>query len=74
MKTTRLLAPPIAPCLALGLVGPAGPAPPPPPHRRMWRVCLPDGSTYVMDVPANWNGTVLLYSHGYVPDGAPNPA
>jgi len=27
-----------------------------------------------MDVPANWNGTVLLYSHGYVPDGAPNPA
>ncbi|HZM78669.1 MAG TPA: hypothetical protein VFC19_23330 [Candidatus Limnocylindrales bacterium] len=35
---------------------------------------LPDGSTYVMDVPARWNGTVLLYSHGYVPDGAPNPA
>jgi hypothetical protein len=35
---------------------------------------LPDGSAYVMDVPANWNGTVLLYSHGYVPDGAPNPA
>ena len=35
---------------------------------------LPDGSTYVMDVPANWNGTVLLYSHGYVPDGLPNPA
>jgi pimeloyl-ACP methyl ester carboxylesterase len=35
---------------------------------------LPDGSTYVMDVPGNWNGTVLLYSHGYVPDGVPNPA
>lgn len=35
---------------------------------------LPDGSAYVMDVPANWNGTVLLYSHGYVPDGASNPA
>jgi pimeloyl-ACP methyl ester carboxylesterase len=35
---------------------------------------LADGSTYVMDVPARWNGTVLLYSHGYVPDGAPNPA
>ncbi|MEO3748213.1 hypothetical protein [Plantactinospora sp. B5E13] len=35
---------------------------------------LPDGSTYVMDVPANWNGTVLLYSHGYVPDNSPNPA
>ncbi|TDC44111.1 hypothetical protein [Micromonospora sp. KC213] len=35
---------------------------------------LPDGSTYVMDVPANWNGTVLLYSHGYVPDNVANPA
>ncbi|GAB2963909.1 alpha/beta hydrolase [Micromonospora polyrhachis] len=35
---------------------------------------LPDGSAYVMDVPTNWNGTVLLYSHGYVPDGASNPA
>ena len=35
---------------------------------------LPDGATYVMDVPANWNHTVLLYSHGYVPQGNPNPA
>lgn len=35
---------------------------------------LPDGSAYVMDVPANWNGTVLLYIHGYVPDGVSNPA
>jgi pimeloyl-ACP methyl ester carboxylesterase len=35
---------------------------------------LPDGATYVMDVPADWNHTVLLYSHGYVPQGVPNPA
>lgn len=35
---------------------------------------LPDGATYVMDVPANWNGTLFLYSHGYVPPGSPNPA
>jgi hypothetical protein len=35
---------------------------------------LPGGATYVMDVPADWNRTVLLYSHGYTPDGAPNPA
>ncbi|HEX6683882.1 MAG TPA: hypothetical protein VF062_13855 [Candidatus Limnocylindrales bacterium] len=35
---------------------------------------LPSGATYVMDVPDRWNGTVLLYSHGYTPDGAPNPA
>jgi pimeloyl-ACP methyl ester carboxylesterase len=32
---------------------------------------LPSGATYLMDVPADWNGTVLLYSHGYAPAGAP---
>src|SRR5579872_7239326 len=35
---------------------------------------LGDGATYVIDVPAHWNGTVLLYSHGYVVPGSPNPA
>ncbi|MFF8605753.1 prolyl oligopeptidase family serine peptidase [Streptomyces sp. NPDC015346] len=35
---------------------------------------LASGAAYTMDVPARWNGTVLLYSHGYVPSGAPNPA
>ncbi|MEV5550578.1 prolyl oligopeptidase family serine peptidase [Streptomyces sp. NPDC052309] len=35
---------------------------------------LPSGAAYVMDVPAGWNGTVLLYSHGYRPAGSPNPA
>ncbi|KUL45479.1 alpha/beta hydrolase family protein [Streptomyces regalis] len=35
---------------------------------------LPSGAAYLMDVPAVWNGTVLLYSHGYSPAGAPNPA
>ncbi|MFF3851472.1 hypothetical protein [Streptomyces sp. NPDC002328] len=35
---------------------------------------LPSGATYVMDMPAAWNGTVLLFSHGYTPAGAPNPA
>ncbi|ELS58053.1 alpha/beta hydrolase family protein [Streptomyces viridochromogenes] len=36
---------------------------------------LPSGAAYLMDVPADWNGTVLLYSHGYRPAGAPgNPA
>lgn len=35
---------------------------------------LPDGATYVIDVPPNWNGTLILYSHGYVPPGSPNPA
>jgi hypothetical protein len=34
----------------------------------------PSGATYVMDVPADWNGTVLLFSHGYRPPGPDNPA
>jgi dienelactone hydrolase len=35
---------------------------------------LPNGTTWKADVPANWNGTILLYSHGYLPTfaGAPN--
>jgi pimeloyl-ACP methyl ester carboxylesterase len=35
---------------------------------------LADGATYVIDVPPLWNGTLLLYSHGYVTPGSPNPA
>jgi predicted esterase len=34
---------------------------------------LPDGATWKAEVPANWNGTLLLYSHGYRFPG-PNPA
>ncbi|KUO05147.1 alpha/beta hydrolase family protein [Streptomyces caeruleatus] len=34
---------------------------------------LPSGATYMMDVPAQWNGTVLLFSHGYA-SGPANPA
>jgi len=33
-----------------------------------------DGATYLMEVPSNWNGTLALYSHGYTPNGDPNPA
>ncbi len=35
---------------------------------------LGDGATYVIDVPPIWNGTLLLYSHGYVVPGSANPA
>jgi pimeloyl-ACP methyl ester carboxylesterase len=35
---------------------------------------LDDGATYLIEVPANWNGTLFLYSHGYVVPGSPNPA
>src|SRR5260370_9080838 len=31
-------------------------------------------ATYLIEVPANWNGTLFLYSHGYVPPGSTNPA
>ena len=35
---------------------------------------LSDGATYLIQVPPNWNGTLFLYSHGYVVPGSPNPA
>src|SRR5271168_5435786 len=35
---------------------------------------LADTATYCVEVPANWNGTLFLYSHGYVEPGAANPA
>lgn len=35
---------------------------------------LVDGATYLIEVPANWNGTLFLYSHGYVVPGSSNPA
>lgn len=31
-------------------------------------------ATYVIDLPVDWNGTLFLYSHGYVAPGAANPA
>ena len=35
---------------------------------------LADGATYKIEVPANWNCTLFLYSHGYVAPGSANPA
>jgi pimeloyl-ACP methyl ester carboxylesterase len=35
---------------------------------------LADGATYKIEVPANWNCTLFLYSHGYVAPGESNPA
>src|SRR4051794_16741387 len=35
---------------------------------------LADGATYRIEVPAVWNGTLVLYSHGYVVPGSSNPA
>jgi hypothetical protein len=35
---------------------------------------LSDGAKYKIQVPANWNCTLFLYSHGYVTPGSNNPA
>lgn len=38
---------------------------------------LADGATWIADVPSNWNGVLLLYSHGFGPlvaADAPDPA
>jgi pimeloyl-ACP methyl ester carboxylesterase len=35
---------------------------------------LADGAAYLVQVPGTWNGTLVLYSHGYVAPGASNPA
>src|SRR5215468_5097974 len=36
---------------------------------------LPDEATYEIQCPAGpWNGTLFLYSHGYVVPGSPNPS
>lgn len=38
---------------------------------------LADGATWVADVPASWNGTIILFSHGFGPltaADAPDPA
>jgi pimeloyl-ACP methyl ester carboxylesterase len=35
---------------------------------------LPGGASYIISVPSNWNGTLVLYSHGYVFPGLSNPA
>jgi hypothetical protein len=44
---------------------------------RAYAGTLTDGASWVADVPATWNGTLILYSHGYGPltaQDAPDPA
>ncbi len=83
-KLTRKWAAAFAPALLLGGVVatavPADAAPPPscpsPIVSGDMVLCgsLADGATYLIEVPANWNKTLFLYSHGYVVPGSANPA
>ena len=41
---------------------------------KTYRGKFSDGATYLIQVPSTWNGTLLLYSHGYVVPGFSNPA
>jgi hypothetical protein len=62
-----------ATALALTGAGPAQASPAPGGH---FTGTLANGTTWIADVPANWNGTLLLYSHGFGPltaADAPDP-
>jgi hypothetical protein len=49
----------------------SGPAPA---STSVYRGRLADGATWLIEVPGHWNGTLVLYSHGYVAPGSGNPA
>ncbi|XVU29776.1 hypothetical protein ACQPZJ_22630 [Actinoplanes sp. CA-054009] len=71
MRTNRVIA--VIAGLVLAVTGLSAPASAVAPATHVEGV-LASGAAYVFDVPTPWNGTVLLYSHGYTPKGAPNPA
>jgi hypothetical protein len=62
MRKTAMLA--AAACAAAVLAAPAGPALA---ASGSFTGTLPDGATWVADVPSHWNHTFILYSHGYGP-------
>lgn len=68
VASTRFLLIAIAAFLLLSLAAPAQAA------TTTLTGTLPDGATYLIEVPSPWNGTLLLYSHGYVTPGSSNPA
>lgn len=41
---------------------------------KTYRGKFSDSAKYLIQVPSNWNGILLLYSHGYVIPGFSNPA
>jgi pimeloyl-ACP methyl ester carboxylesterase len=79
-KWTAAVAPALLLAAAVATAVPADAAPPPscpsPIVTGDTVLCgsLADGATYLIEVPAHWNKTLFLYSHGYVVPGSPNPA
>jgi hypothetical protein len=64
----------LAPMPGGALAGPAADAAVTPAH---YSGTLADGATWLADVPSAWNGTIILYSHGFGPltaQDAPDPA
>jgi pimeloyl-ACP methyl ester carboxylesterase len=82
-RALRVLLPPALLALGLGSVAAApaqagitaaGGAPAAAAGTKQYTGKFSDGATYLIQVPADWNGTLFLYSHGYVVPGAGNPA
>jgi hypothetical protein len=73
MRQRRLLI--LAVVLMAATAGPATAARPTctNPAVTCWTGTAEDGSTFKAEVPPGWNGTLLLYSHGYFPFFLPNP-
>src|SRR5918992_5996614 len=73
MRQRRLLI--LAVAFIAATAGPATAAPPTctNPAVTCWTGTAEDGSTFKAEVPPDWNGTLLLFSHGYVPFFLPNP-
>ena len=59
------------PLLALLAAGASVAQTVPPPASRHVEGSLPNGNRWVADMPARWNGTVLLFSHGF--SATPSP-
>jgi len=58
----------------LAVVGACNLETPPKPAQPRNLTGILGAASYEIDVPAEWNGTLFLYSHGYVAPGSGNPA
>ncbi|MFE2990595.1 alpha/beta hydrolase [Streptomyces sp. NPDC059262] len=65
-RRTRRLLTALGATLVLAVTGPAAAADTAPAPRHLTGT-LTDGATWIADIPAHWNGTLLLFSHGFGP-------